>query len=187
MSHIVDDVYNPAGPTATPIITSNITILAYGATLERVGSKNFRLFTVGNTGHLTIRRAYIRGFRAQGGKNGNDGGGGGLGAGGAIFVIGGTLVIEASTFQANGALGGEAEGAWVTGAAAAALAGTAGLGLSDCQWWRGRRWWRCPRQRRRRRRSVYPGGGGGGTVSKWTRLGGLVEGGFDCGLGGGWR
>ena len=105
LSQIVDDAYNPAGPTATPIVTSNITILAYGATLERIGSQNFRLFTVGNTGHLTIRRAYIRGIRAQGG-NGGTGAGGGLGAGGAIFVIGGTLVIEASTFQRNEAAGG---------------------------------------------------------------------------------
>ena len=80
---VVDDADNPAGPTATPIITSNITILAHGATLQRTGSANFRLFAVGSTGHLTIRRAYIRGFRAQGG-NGGRGGGGGMGAGGSI-------------------------------------------------------------------------------------------------------
>lgn len=105
LSKIVDDHINAAGPTATPIITSNITILGYGAILERASSQNFRLFTVGNTGHLTIRRAYIRGFLARGG-NGGSGGGGGLGAGGAIFVMGGTLVIEASTFEGNGAFGG---------------------------------------------------------------------------------
>ena len=38
MNKIIDDAINPAGPTATPIITSNITILAYGATLERIGT-----------------------------------------------------------------------------------------------------------------------------------------------------
>jgi Divergent InlB B-repeat domain len=105
LKKIVDDADNPAGPTATPIITSNITILAYGATLQRTGTENFRLFTVGPTGHLTIRRAYIKGFLARGG-NGGSGGGGGLGAGGAIFVLGGTLVIEASTLDGNGAFGG---------------------------------------------------------------------------------
>ena len=62
LSRIVDDADNPAGPTATPIITSNITILAYGATLQRAALANFRLFTVGTTGHLTIRRAYIKAF-----------------------------------------------------------------------------------------------------------------------------
>ena len=79
LSKIVDDHINPAGPTATPIITSTITILAYGARLERIGNQNFRLFTVGTTGNLTIRRAYIRGFRAKGGNGGGGGGGrGGL-------------------------------------------------------------------------------------------------------------
>ena len=106
MSKIVDDHINPAGPTATPIITSNITVLAYGATLERVSSQNFRLFAVGDTGHLTIRRAFIRGFQARGG-NGGQGGGGGMGAGGAIYVMRGGLVVEASTFEGNGAHGGK--------------------------------------------------------------------------------
>jgi hypothetical protein len=106
LSKIVDDAINPTGPTATPIITSNITILAYGATLERVGSRNFRLFTVGATGRLTIRRAYIRGFRAKGGDAYYyGGGGGGLGAGGAIFNMG-VLIVDASTFEANIAAGG---------------------------------------------------------------------------------
>src|SRR6266487_4411004 len=109
LSKIVDDANNPTGPTATPIVTSNITILAYGATLERIGSRNFRLFTVGATGRLTIRRAYVRGFRAQGGK-GSDGGGGGMGAGGAIYVMQGTLVIDGSTFQNNIAYGGAGGG-----------------------------------------------------------------------------
>ena len=105
LSNIVDDGDNPAGPTATPIIFSNITLFAYGAILERTGSKNFRLFAVHPLGHLTIKKAYIRGFRAQGG-NGGQGGGGGMGAGGAIYVMSGSLVVEASTFTANIARGG---------------------------------------------------------------------------------
>ena len=106
MNKIVDDAINPTGPTATPIVTSNITILAYGATMERIGTRNFRLFAVASTGSLTIRRAYVRGFRAKGGDAYYyGGGGGGLGAGGAIFNMG-TLIIEASTFEANAAVGG---------------------------------------------------------------------------------
>jgi hypothetical protein len=101
----VADTLNPAGPTATPVITTNITIEANGAELLWVGSQPARAFTVESTGHLTIRNAYIKGFHVKGG-NGTRGGGGGLGAGGAIFVKGGGLVIENSTFESNGAVGG---------------------------------------------------------------------------------
>jgi hypothetical protein len=125
--NIVDDAYNPVGPTATPIITSTITILGYGATLERIGSRNFRLFTVGGTGRLTIRRAYIRGFKVQGG-NGTNGGGGGMGAGAAIYVIGGVLVIEGCTFEGNAALGGAAAGAVLSSGVAALNGGGGGIG-----------------------------------------------------------
>ena len=49
---------------------------------------NFRLFAVGSTGHLTIRRAYIRGFRGarrqrRRRRRRRDG------AGGAVYVMGG--------------------------------------------------------------------------------------------------
>jgi hypothetical protein len=174
MSTAVDDPANPTGPTATPLITSTITILAYGSTLERVGSGNFRLFAVGLGGHLTIRRAYIRGFRAQGG-DGNTGGGGGLGAGGAIYVTGGVVVIEASTFEGNGAFGGTGgsgiggggggmggHGAWSNTISGAGGGGARGNGAA---WGRG----------------AETGGGGGGTVANATGL----KGGFDCGGDGG--
>lgn len=104
-TRIIDDADNAAGPTANPIITSNITILASGATLQKLGTVNFRLFTVGDSGHLTIERAFIRGFHAKGGDGGL-GGGGGMGAGGAIYVMRGVLSIDASTFEANSAAGG---------------------------------------------------------------------------------
>jgi hypothetical protein len=126
-SNIVDDAYNPAGPTATPIITSTITILGYGARLEHIGSLNFRLFTVGSTGHLTIRKAYIRGFKVQGGS-GINGGGGGMGAGAAVYVIGGGLVIEGSTFEGNAALGGVAAGAVINNGAYGINGGGGGVG-----------------------------------------------------------
>lgn len=83
LSKIVDDAENAAGPTATPRITSRITILAFGATLQRTGTARFRLFTVGPTGHLTIRGAYIKDFSTRGGDGGAGGGGGGLAAGSA--------------------------------------------------------------------------------------------------------
>src|SRR5262245_22672008 len=184
MSKIVDDAINPTGPTATPIITSNITILAYGATLERIGSQNVRLFTVANIGHLTIRRAYIRGFRAQGGAGGS-GGGGGMGAGGAVYVMGGTLVVEASTFEGNEASGGAGGSGYGGGGG-----GMGGRGGSegDCHsggiggiskgggGGGGARGAGAPCV------GDY-GGGGGGTVSGGSRID--THGGFDCGGDGG--
>ena len=139
MSTIVDDADNFLGPTATPMITSNITLWAYGATLQRTGSQKFRLFSVGPTGNLTIKRAYIRGFYAQGG-NGSHGGGGGLGAGGAIFVADGRLVVEDSTFEGNWAIGGT--GGTGRSGGGGGLGGDGGLGFEAS----GR----------------FPGGGGGG-------------------------
>jgi hypothetical protein len=111
------DVHNPYGPTATPIINSNITIQAYGATLQWSGTGNVRLFAVGvatittpngvssGTGSLTLLNARVTGFQAKGG-NGTDGGGGGLGAGGAIYVQSGHLTIQDSTLDHNTASGG---------------------------------------------------------------------------------
>ena len=176
LNRIVDDASNPAGPTATPIITSHITIVANGATLQRTGSASYRLFTVANTGHLTIRRAMIKGFRAKGG-DGARGGGGGMGGGGAIYVMGGTLAVEASTFEGNGAVGG-AGGSGLSGGGggiggnggppcffSSLHGGTGGGGArghgASCQSSRG--------------------GGGGGTVTS-----GINEhGGFACGGDGG--
>jgi hypothetical protein len=115
------DAYNPYGPTATPLIFSDITIEGHGATLEwmptQMGPQNVRLFAVGpgsiktpngtasGTGNLTLRNVYIKGFHVQGG-DGTEGGGGGMGAGGAIYLQYGTLTVESSTFDGNGAVGG---------------------------------------------------------------------------------
>jgi hypothetical protein len=106
LSEIVDDAINPFGPTATPVITSTITIEAHGATFQRGGEKIFRAFAIGSTGRLTLKSARIVGFAAKGGDGGIGGGGGGLGAGGAIYVHAGELVVEGSTFEGNGAVGG---------------------------------------------------------------------------------
>jgi len=75
MGRIIDDEHNPMGPTATPIVFSNITIEGNGSRLEHISNGvNYRLFSVGNasveitsngspttvvsgTGNLTIRNA----------------------------------------------------------------------------------------------------------------------------------
>jgi uncharacterized repeat protein (TIGR02543 family) len=109
LSKIIDDAQNPFGPTATPLVTSNITIQAYGSTLQWTATKNSRLFAVGSTGTLTINDAYIKGFSAKGG-DGQYGGGGGLGAGGSVYVHAGQILIQNCTFEASGAIGGNGGG-----------------------------------------------------------------------------
>ena len=106
MDHSMLDIYNPFGPTATPPVTSKIRIEANGSTFRYTGTKNFRAFAVGSTGDLTVSQAYVVGFMARGG-DGRLGGGGGMGAGGAIYLKGsGSLTLEESTFDGNGAIGG---------------------------------------------------------------------------------
>src|SRR5262245_36862007 len=85
ISRIVDDDLNFMGPTATAMITSQMTIEANGATLQRSGTLTFRLFAVGPGGHLTLKNAFVRDFQARGGNGGYPGGGGGMGAGGAVY------------------------------------------------------------------------------------------------------
>ncbi|HEV3201526.1 MAG TPA: hypothetical protein VGZ73_26685, partial [Bryobacteraceae bacterium] len=117
MTTFVQDAHNYLGPTATPLIFSNITIAANGSLLQWTGTAHVRAFAVGtitvgpgggifnSTGSLTIRNAYIKGFVEKGG-DGACGGGGGMGAGGAIYVTAGQLTIENTTFESNMAIGG---------------------------------------------------------------------------------
>jgi uncharacterized repeat protein (TIGR02543 family) len=173
ISTIPLDSHNPYGPTATPIITSNITIEANGATLEHVGTLNFRAFAVGNTGSLTIRNAHIKGFTVKGG-NGTAGGGGGMGAGGAIYVQNGAVVIDSSTFESNRATGGDGGvlGAGSAGGGGGGLSGNGGLGAAGV--------------------GAQNGGGGGGSRGNGDVGGGgtldpgnSTFGGFNCGGDGG--
>jgi hypothetical protein len=99
------DAGNHLGATATPIVTSTIVIEGLGAQIVRSGTEPFRAFAVAGTGNLTLREVHVKGFEVRGGR-GVDGGGGGLGAGGAVYVHDGTLTVERSTFELNGALGG---------------------------------------------------------------------------------
>src|SRR6266403_3022591 len=134
----VSDAYNYMGPTATPIIFSTMTIEAAGATLQWMGTGNSRLFAIGQatvktpngvasgTGGLTIRNAYIKGFHVHGGNGGGGGGGGRLGAGGAIYVHTGTLVVENSTFDSKSAVGGNGNTSTVGGGGGGGLSGNGG-------------------------------------------------------------
>jgi len=160
MGHIVDDAHNYMGPTATPIVFTNITIEGNGAKLEpSANAPNMRAFAVGNAsfdvtppggttyhvsgkGNLTITNVYVRGFVVQGGS-GVAGGGGGLGAGGVIYVHSGTLTIENSTFEANGASGGN--GASGLAGGGGGFSGSGGLPTPS---------------------GLYGGGGGGGSRGK---------------------
>lgn len=122
------DVANYLGPTATPIITSNIRIDGAGAFLTRQSTQPvFRLFAVAETGSLDLREIHATGFAAQGG-DGGERGGGGMGAGGAIAVNGGELVVQRSTFEGNGTTGGDG-GDTYTGSGAQAGGGGGGGGL----------------------------------------------------------
>ena len=182
---IVDDAHNALGPTATPIIFSNIAIDANGSRLERTGSVNVRAFAVGSasvdlpnlngpaktvsgTGELTLNNAYLIGFNSKGGDGGGvgsgefgGGGGGGMGAGGAVYLKDGELTVMNSTFEGNSATGGN--GAVVVGSGSSLSPGGGGGGLNGSGG-----------------RGSSGGGGGGGARGK----GGLGSGGFGGGGGG---
>jgi hypothetical protein len=139
------DAHNPYGPTATPIINSNITIQGNGATLLG-GSTPARLFAVGSatistpngvssgTGSLFLENVNVQGFYIRGGDGGYCGGGGGLGAGGAIYVQNGSLGIQDSTFHSNSAIGGNGGSACLSyggGGGGGGLNGNGGGGLQS--------------------------------------------------------
>jgi uncharacterized repeat protein (TIGR01451 family) len=106
MADVVDDAFNEMGPTATPVITSNITVQGAGALLRlAAGAPHMRLFAVGTGASLDLREVHVKDFSVRGGS-GSGGGGGGMGAGGAIYVHSGTLTVEWSTFEGNVAIGG---------------------------------------------------------------------------------
>jgi CSLREA domain-containing protein/uncharacterized repeat protein (TIGR02543 family) len=182
LSAIQDDVNNAAGPTATTMITSTITIEANGATLQFVPGAplcaefsnlsctpfSMRAFTVGPTGHLTINNAHIKGFEQTGGYGGDGGGGGGMGAGGAIYVWGGWLLVNATTFDGNGAVGGAGGGNDGPGGGGGGLAGPGGPGACGG--------------------GLGPGTGGGGGGSRGFGIGscdgvggGTISGSYACG------
>jgi hypothetical protein len=197
MSNIVDDAHNPLGPTATPLIFSNIVIEANGARIERTGLANIRAFSVGfasvdtnpggpphvvsGTGELRIRNVHIKNFKTRGG-DGAGGGGGGMGAGGAIYLKDGELTVENSTFEGNSATGGNGSTGnliqffFAAGGGGGGLSGNGGGGAEEggAGGGGGSRGFGFPGFR-------SDGGGGGGSVFS----GHQTVGGFNCGGDGG--
>jgi hypothetical protein len=190
MSAPYDDYANYTGPTATPMVTSVIAIEARGATIRHGGSLvPYRAFAVGDSGSLTIKEAYIKGFEVQGG-DGHDGGGGGMGAGGAVYVHGGSLTIEQSTFEQNGALGGDGGPGHVNegctpaasiGGGGGGLGGDGGENLNGCSAAGGGGGSRGDGDLGANSGTNFGGGGGGGTVDH----GSGTSGGAECGGDGG--
>jgi CSLREA domain-containing protein len=164
----VDDPGNYVGPTGTPIVTSAIHIEGSGARIVHGGALvPFRAFAVADSGSLSLREVHIRGFEVWGG-NGANGGGGGMGAGGAVYVHGGSLVVEHSTFEQNGALGGDGGGRREVPAAENFDVGGGGGGLGG------------------NGGSAVLGGGGGGGARGLGGSGNIVTctgGFFDCAFG----
>ena len=202
----VQDADNFMGPTATPMITSRITIQGYGATLVLAApdpvqhaywpcNQSFslyslpagvRLFSVNGSGHLELHDVRVTGFLAQGGDGGFGSGGGGLGAGGGVYLQGGALTVFNSTFDDNGAVGGNggAKGSGDTGGGGGG-GGLAGAGGGEVSCFTTR---------------LFAGGGGGGGArgaggSSVCEIGGggggttfdapYNDGAFDCGANGG--
>ena len=164
MNRILDEANSPFGPAATPLVDTDISIRANGSRLEWVGSGHARAFTVLNPGALTIDNAHIKGFSAKGG-DGLDGGGGGMGAGGAVFVsYQAQLTVTNSTFERNGAIGGNGASTYDLlsngGGGGGGLGGNGGDGL-------------------------FAGGGGGGSRGNGGKGTRLNNDGFVNGYGGG--
>jgi len=182
----VDDASNYMGPTATPMVTSTVTIEGYGATLLYVPSCYagytgtpcpnptydylFRAFSVDASGSLTLKNLRVSGFIAQGGAGGDGSGGGGLGAGGGVYAHGGSVAVLNSTFDNNGAVGGNGggigrgnTGGGGGGGGLSGDGGAGGNGQSDL--------------------GDFPDGGGGGGGSGFLAVG--TPGGFDFDGGGG--
>ncbi len=102
MLRVTDDLHNPIGPTATPIVFTTITIEGNGSTLQWSGALS-RAFTIGTasininpnenvtnfvsgTGNLTIRNIVHQRVCFERRKRCRRRGGG-MGAGGAIYVM----------------------------------------------------------------------------------------------------
>jgi uncharacterized repeat protein (TIGR01451 family) len=104
------------GANALPVITTNITIVGNGATvdtIERTGSIAFRLFDVASGGSLTLENLTLEGGLAQGT--------GSAAEGGAIYSSG-PLTLSGVTVKSNRAVGSAGAGA-SGGAGASAFGG----------------------------------------------------------------
>ena len=86
------------GPTGLPVIRSDIIIAGNNSTIRRAGTApRFRIFAVGDTGDLTLRRTTVSGGRAPGDN---------LGGGVYIYGYGGSVSLTNSTISGNSAFVG---------------------------------------------------------------------------------
>lgn len=143
--------------------------------------------TFSGTGNLTLQDVDVKGFQAKGGDGAGvgfcclGGGGGGLGTGGAIYVgeIPGApgvpvLTVQNSTFEGNGAIGGNGGGGVTSGGGGVGGNGEDRGGGGGS---RGKGGYLCANYP-----SCASGGGGGGTVFDGSPDG---PGGYLCGGSGG--
>jgi len=99
---------NRYGPTAFVVSNDTITISGSDAGVTLDGGSALRLFAVTGTATLTLQDLTFQNGSAVGTAGNVTGqrGGGGAGLGGAVFVDGGTLTVQGSTFTNNTAQGG---------------------------------------------------------------------------------
>ncbi len=166
-----------AGPSAFAI-SSNITIAGFtgpnGVTLAGLGAdSNLRAFYVSPTGSLTLQNLTLQNFRHRGG-DGNIGGGA-AGMGGAVFVHGGSLTVDSSSFVANTAQGGTGQGGQGHhgGGGLGGFNDLVGGGIDGTSRFDGG--------------GPNRGSGGAGQGGTTTFDGGSPDGGFGGGGGGGWN
>jgi uncharacterized repeat protein (TIGR01451 family) len=108
------------GANALPVITGKITIVGNGDTIERTGTKVFRLFDVASGGSLTLENLTLTGGLAQGT---------GVAADGGAVYSSGTLTLSGVTVTSNRAEGSNGANATKLGAAGGTGANAYGGGL----------------------------------------------------------
>lgn len=87
------------GATGLPSVTSEITVVGSGASIQRDASEEFRLFHVGESGNLRLEALTLLGGNAGGFD------------GGAVYVAGGSFSARDVTFEGNRVGNGRAGGA----------------------------------------------------------------------------
>lgn len=110
----------------------NMRLFAVGYAAVTVTPPGGTATSLSGTGNLTIQDVEVQNFHVKGG-DGKTGGGGGLGAGGAIYVAGGQLTVQNSTFENNRAVGGNGSKlVFTSGGGGGGLSGNGGSSEASC-------------------------------------------------------
>jgi VCBS repeat-containing protein len=95
--------------TPLPTITQDVDIISNRFT--SINGRGQRLFVIDNGANVSLSNLNLIGGRAIGTSGGpNDNNGGGLGAGGALLINSGRVIVHNVTFQNNQAIGGNGGG-----------------------------------------------------------------------------